>query len=162
MGPADGVHGNSAEARESRLYEATRSNATTRDVRSSKSSAYSPTRTSRSWAGTTSVYDRARTNDWPRPPRRRCAREYDLIFVRVDAPRDLARIARAAEHLKSERRGLGLPSQGARRITDRRVKCARPASPPGSWTTKSAPTPIPTPPRASSSRSRCAKLHPGD
>lgn len=28
--------------------------------------------------------------------------EYDLIFVRVDAPRDLARIARAAAYLKSD------------------------------------------------------------
>jgi len=27
--------------------------------------------------------------------------EYDIIFVRVNTPRDLARIARAAEHLKS-------------------------------------------------------------
>ena len=46
---------------------------------------------------------------------------YDLIFVRVDAPRDLARLARAAAHLKPERRALGLSSQRARRIADRRA-----------------------------------------
>ena len=58
--------------------------------------------TSRSSDGTTKSLLPLLTSGWQRPRHSTCARSTIIIFVRIDAPRDLARLARAVAHLKRD------------------------------------------------------------